>query len=259
MFSPREVWQHRELLYFLSLRDIRVRYSQAILGVVWVVLQPVLSMVVLTVFFGWFVRVPSDGLPYALFNYVAMLVWTYLSGAVNRGTSSLLSSSSLITKVYFPRVIVPASAVIPGLLDFLIGLIFLIPIMLHYEALPPLKALVYVPILLAITAALAFSLSLWLSALTAQYRDVSYVLPFAIQVWMYATPILYPLSVVPESVRWMIQLNPAVGVVENFRAALLGVAPNFHALSFSVGVVFVLFITGTFYFYRVERSFADVI
>lgn len=255
----REVWAYRELLYFLTWRDIRVRYKQTVLGAAWAIIQPFFTMVVFSIFFGHLAKVPSEGLPYPLFAYCALLPWNYFAGALDRAGNSLVGSANLISKVYFPRLVVPISAVLAGLLDFAIAFLVLIGMMLFYGIVPT-AAVLTLPLFLFMALATALGVGLWLSALNVQYRDVRYAIPFLIQFWLFATPVAYPSSLVPERWRALYGLNPMAGVVEGFRWALLGrsEAPG-PLLGVSVVVVALLFVGGLFYFRRMEKTFADVV
>jgi lipopolysaccharide transport system permease protein len=254
----RELWAYRELLYFFVWRDIKVRYKQTALGAAWAVIQPFFTMVVFSLFFGRLARVPSDGLPYPVFAYSALVPWTYFATALTQASNSLVEHSRLITKVYFPRVLVPAAAVLAGLLDLAIAFIVLLAILFHYR-ITPTAAVVTLPLFVLLAALTALGVGLWLSALNVQYRDVRYTIPFLIQFWLVATPVAYPSSLVPERWRALYGLNPMAGVVDGFRWALLGrrAAPG-ALLTVSVATVVALFVGGLFYFRRMERTFADV-
>ena len=255
----RELWEYRELLYFLVWRDLKVRYKQTALGVAWVVLQPLFLMLVFTLFFGRLVGVPSDGLPYSIFVYTGILPWQLFSRGLNEAGMSLVANERVITKIYFPRILVPASAVLSSLIDFSVAFIVLVGYMLAYGIQPGFSILALsLFVLLAVMAALG--VGLWLAALNVVYRDVRYTLPFLTQIWMFATPIIYPVSVVPEAWRSLYSLNPMVGVVEGFRWSLLGTAtPADPMLGVSALIVVGVFIGGIFYFQRVEQTLADVI
>lgn len=258
-FSLHDLWEYRELLYFLVWRDIQVRYKQTVFGVAWVVLQPVLTMIVFSVFFGRLAGMPSDGIPYPVFTFAALLPWQLFSQALIRSSDSLVANERLITKVYFPRLVIPISAVLGGLVDFGIAFLVLIVLMLFFGIVPTV-ALITLPffILLAITTALA--VGLWFSALNAQYRDVRYVIPFLTQVWLFATPIAYPSSLIPEPWRMWYGINPMAGVVEGFRWALLGTSwSNAPLLLVSSIIVAVLLVSGLAYFRRMEKTFVDVL
>jgi len=255
----KALWEYRELLYFLVWRDIKVRYKQTALGAAWAVLQPVLTMLVFSVFFGRLAKVPSDGVPYPVFAYVALLPWQLFAFALTESSNSLVASQNLITKVYFPRLVIPISSVLAGLVDFGISFVVLLIMMLCYGIVPTAAiALLPLFLLLAITTALA--VGLWLSALNVKYRDVRYTIPFLAQFWMFATPVAYPSSLVPASLRPFYGLNPMAGVVEGFRWALLG---KTHApgplLWVSVAAVVVLLLAGLRYFRKMESTFADIV
>jgi lipopolysaccharide transport system permease protein len=254
----RDLWRYRELLYFLTWRDIKVRYKQTALGAAWAVLQPFFTMVVFAIFFGRLAGVPSDGIPYPIFAYSALVVWSFFSGALDRAGNSLVGSSHLITKVYFPRLAIPISAVLAGLVDFAIAFVVLLGMMLYYRIYPTIAVLT-LPLFLLLAFITALAVGLWLSALNVQYRDVRYVIPFLIQVWLFATPIAYSSSLVPEQWRALYGLNPMAGVVEGFRWALLGKTPPGPLLVVSGLVVILLLIGGLFYFRRMEKTFADVV
>lgn len=259
-FNIKELWAYRDLLYFLVWRDIKVKYKQTLLGIAWAVLRPFLMMVVFSVLFGYFAKVPSDGIPYPIFVYTGLLVWTYFSSALINSGSSLLSSSNLITKTYFPRLIIPMSASIACLVDFFIAFAMLIAMMFYYNYVPGVSGMVVIPVLVLLIFMAALGCSLWLSALTVEYRDMLHAVPFLIQIWMFATPVIYPLSLFPEEYHWILLFNPMGGIIEAFRASTLGRHPiNWNALAVSSGIIFVIFATGLLYFRKVERSFADII
>ena len=255
----RDLWEYRELLYFLTWRDIKVRYKQTALGMAWVVLQPVLLMLIFTMFFGRLVELPSDGVPYPLFTYTALLPWQLFSRALNEGSMSLIAQERVITKTYFPRILLPASAVLASLIDFGIAFLVLIGFILFYGAHPGL-AILTLPLFVILVVMAAFGVSLWLAAFNVLYRDVRYVLPFLTQIWMFATPIIYPVAVVPDSWRLLYSLNPMVGVVEGFRWALLGGSSGMDAMfGLSALVVAGVLGGGVLYFQSVQQTFADVI
>ena len=254
-----DLWEYRELLYFLTWRDIKVRYKQTALGMAWVVLQPVLLMLIFTMFFGRLVELPSDGVPYPLFTYTALLPWQLFSRALNEGSMSLIAQERVITKTYFPRILLPASAVLASLIDFGIAFLVLIGFILFYGAHPGL-AILTLPLFVILVVMAAFGVSLWLAAFNVLYRDVRYVLPFLTQIWMFATPIIYPVAVVPDSWRLLYSLNPMVGVVEGFRWALLGGSSGMDAMfGLSALVVAGILGGGVLYFQSVQQTFADVI
>jgi lipopolysaccharide transport system permease protein len=255
----RELLEYHELLYFLVWRDIKVRYKQTALGATWAILQPVLTMAVFSVFFGKLARVPSDGVPYPIFSLAALVPWTFFSYGLNQASNSLVGSAQLIRKVYFPRLVVPISSVLAGLVDFVLAFAVLVGMMLWFGV-PPTSQCVWLVPLLLLAFATALGVGLWLSALNVRYRDVRHTLPFLTQFWMYATPIAYPSSLLPEPWRALFGLNPMAGVVEGFRWALLGTdtAPGPMILVSSM-VAAALLVGGAFYFRRMERTFADVI
>ena len=253
-----ELWEYRELLYFLVWRDVKVRYKQAVLGAGWAVLQPAMAMVIFTIIFGRLVKLPTDGSPYPVFVYAGLLPWTFFSNAVSTASNSLVNSANLITKVYFPRVIIPLAAVGAGLVDFTVAFGLLIILLVWYHIpLTPWFALV--PVFLLLTIIAAVGVGTVLSALTVNYRDFRWVLPFAIQVWLYATPVTYASSVVPEKWRVAFGLNPMAGVVEGFRSAVLGRPPLWTLVETSAIVAVTTLVLGLVYFQRVERTFVDVV
>jgi lipopolysaccharide transport system permease protein len=252
------LWAQRELLYFLTWRDLKVRYKQTLLGVAWVVMQPLMMTVVFTVFLGMLARVPTERVPYPLFVYAGLLPWTFFSGAVVGGGTSLVSNSHLITKVYFPRLIVPAAAVGARLVDFCVAFTIIVGMMVFYRV--PLTAnLLMLPPLLLLATALALGCGLLLSAINVRYRDIGVALPVFIQLWMFVSPVLYPTSLVPEAWRGVYALNPLVGVIDNFRAALFGGGFNWPALGLSAAFTAALLVFSAYEFKRVEKSIADVI
>jgi lipopolysaccharide transport system permease protein len=260
VINLRELWGHRELLYYLTWRDIAVRYKQTLLGVAWAVLQPVLTMVVFTLLFGVLARMPSAGIPYVLFSYTALLPWTYFANALGTGSNSLANNAHLIDKVYFPRMLLPLSASLAGLVDYAIAFaVLLVVLMPVYGLVPPLSVVFTVPLLTLLTSLLALGASLWLSALNVRYRDVRHVLPFIVQLWMFATPVVYPLSLVPERFRWVVALNPMAGVVEGYRSALLGTPWDLPSLGVSLASCAAVLLSGAWFFCRVEDDFADII
>jgi lipopolysaccharide transport system permease protein len=255
----RDVWQHRGLLYFLVWRDFKVRYKQAAIGVGWVILQPVVTMLIFTVIFGYLARMPSDGLPYSVFTYTAILPWTYFAQALNRGGNSLVGDAQLISKIYFPRLIVPMSAVITPAIDLAVSFFVLLG-MLAWYGIAPTWGLLALPLFLLLAFILALAMALWLAPLNVRYRDVGHTLPFLVQVWMYASPVVYPVTLIPEKWRLLYSLNPMVGVIEGFRWALLGKAsPDFIVMGISAACVLMLLCSGVVYFKYMERTFADVV
>jgi len=253
----KEVWQHHELLYFFVWRNVKVRYKQTVIGIAWVVLQPLMTMGVFTLFFGRLARLPSDGLPYPVFYFAALVPWTYFSTALQSCTSVVVGNQHLITKVYFPRLILPLSAVVSGLVDFAIGFVVLLVVTAIYGIHLTLAAL-WLPVLLLLAVLTALGAGLWMSALNALYRDVNYIVPFLVQCWMFASPVAYPSSLVPQRWRWLYGLNPMAGVIDGFRWALTGqgVAPGPLMLA-SASVVMVVLLGGLFFFQRMEGTVAD--
>jgi lipopolysaccharide transport system permease protein len=255
----RELWHYRELLYFLTWRDVKVRYKQTVLGAAWAVIQPLFMMLIFSLSFGKLAKVPSDGFPYPIFTFCALLPWQLFAHALTESSNSLVGNQNLITKVYFPRLVVPISAVLGGLVDFAIAFVILLGMMVYYGIFPGWQILALPAfILFAILTALA--VGLWLSALNVQYRDVRYTIAFLIQFWLFATPVAYPSSLIPAKWRALYGLNPMAGVVEGFRWSLLGAAEFQGGLIWaSVAVVLLLLVGGLFYFRRMEQEFADVI
>jgi lipopolysaccharide transport system permease protein len=253
----RDMWLYRELVFFMTWRDLKVRYKQTLLGVGWAILQPFLTMVVFSIFFGNLAKVPSDGVPYPIFSYTALIPWTLFSKALQDASRSLVANSHMITKIYFPRMILPISSVLAGVADFLIAFIVLLGMMFYYKIAPTANVWA-LPLFLLLALITAVGVGLWLSALNVLYRDINYILPFLTQFWMYLTPIAYPSSMVPEQWQAVYALNPMTGVVEGFRWALLGTGqpPGVMTLV-SAGVAVVLLVSGMFYFKRMERLFAD--
>jgi lipopolysaccharide transport system permease protein len=255
----RSVWQYRELLVFLVWRDVKVRYKQAIIGAGWAIFQPLISMLLFTLIFSYLAKLPSDGIPYPLFAYAGLLPWNFIAQATSRSGTSLVGESHLISKVYFPRLIIPLAAAATPAVDLLFALVVIVPLMLWYGVTPGWHILFF-PffILMALLAALA--VSLWFSALHVKFRDVGHIIPFFVQFWMFASPVVYPVSMIPEQWRTLYSLNPVVGVVEGFRWTLLGQdPPSIETMIPSLSIVLVLFISGVVYFKRMERTFADVI
>lgn len=253
----KEVWNYRELLYFFVWRDVKIRYKQTAIGVLWVVLQPVLNMLVFTLFFGRLAKLPSDGLPYPVFYFAALVPWTYFSYALQMTTNVVVDNQQVITKVYFPRLILPISAVLSGLVDFAIGFVVLALFTVVYGIRPTVAAL-WLPVLLLLAVLTALGVGLWMSALNALYRDVRYVVPFLISFWMFASPVAYPSSLVPAKWRWLYGLNPMAGVIDGFRWAITGRghAPGLLLLASSFAVALVL-VGGLFFFNRMESTVAD--
>jgi lipopolysaccharide transport system permease protein len=254
----RELWQHRELLYFLVWKDIKVKYKQAALGIAWAVLQPVLGMLLFTLLFGRVAKLPSDGLPYPLFYFASLLSWTYFSTALTTASNSVVGSTSLVSKVYFPRILLPASGVISSVLDLVIAFTMLVGLIVFYRV-PLTLPLLFVPLVLVLLIVFALGAGQFLAALNVNYRDVKHALPFLVQLWFFASPVVYPLSMVPERYQWLVALNPLTGIIETTRA-LLGSRPvPWEVLGISCTVTVVVYFLGLRYFQRTERRFADVI
>ena len=254
----REFWAHRELLYFLVWRDLKVRYKQTILGASWVILQPVLMTLVFAVFLGRIVRVPSQGVPYILFLYAGLLPWTFFSNAVASSSHSLIASANMITKVYFPRSIVPIAAVLVRLSDLLIAAVILVVLMLYYGQ-PFTWAFLIAPLLILHLTLLALGLGMWFAALNVKYRDIGTALPVLLQIWMFASPIVYPSSLLPPNWKWAFALNPLTGIIGGFRASLLGLDFNWRSLGVSAAVTAALLVYSMFAFKRLSDDFADVV
>lgn len=253
------VWRYRELLGVLVMRDLQVLYKQALLGAGWAILQPVFAVIIFSIIFGYIVKMPSEGVPYPLFAFAGVLPWTYFAEAVRRSGTGLVTDSELVRKVYFPRLIMPLANVISPLVDFCIAFLVLLVVMAFYGIAPSWKILVIPPLML-IAALLALSIGLWLAPINVRFRDIKHTLPFIIQIWMYASPIVYPLSIVPQEWQALYALNPMVGVIEGFRWAVFDRGePNFAALAMSGAVIVVLLAGGLVFFRRMERTFADVI
>jgi lipopolysaccharide transport system permease protein len=259
IFNFKELWRYRELFYFLVWRDIKVRYKQTVLGAAWAILQPILSMIIFSVIFGRFAKLPSEGIPYPVFTFAALLPWQLFSYALTNSSNSLVNEKNLITKVYFPRIIIPFSSVVAGLLDFMIASVIFLVMMIFYQ-IPFTWRLLLVPVFIGIAVMTALSVGLWLTTLNVKYRDIRYVIPFLSQFWLYATPIAYSSSLIPDQWMWLYSLNPMVGVVDGFRWMLLGTAADFPPFFYlSIIIVILLLISGFIYFKKTEDTFADVI
>jgi lipopolysaccharide transport system permease protein len=254
----KSLWAYRELFYFLIWRDVKVRYKQTALGAAWAIIQPLFTMIIFSIFFGKLANMPSDGIPYPLFAYAALMPWTFFSNAVNNSGNSLVGSSNLITKVYFPRIIIPGAAVAAGLIDLLIAFAILIVLMISY-GISAHWSLLMIPPLIILTTTLAVAVGMWTSALNVKYRDIRYALPFAIQLLMFATPIIYPISIVPSRWRWVLAINPLTGIIEGYRAAFFGWPFNWTMLAISAAITFAVLIYSAYYFKRMERTFADIV
>ena len=254
----RGLWAYRELLYFLMWRDVKVRYKQTMLGAAWAIIQPLLTMLIFTLFFGELARVPSDGIPYPIFAYAGLLPWTFFSNAVTSSGNSLVGNSNLITKVFFPRMIIPSAAVAAGLVDFGIAFLLLIGLMIYYSVTVTWAVLMLAPLTI-LTTLLALGLGMWLSALNVKYRDIRHALPFLMQLWMFVSPIIYPVSMLPAKWRWLLALNPLTGIIAGFRSALFNRAFDWTAIGISIGITLALLVYAAFSFRRMERNFADIV
>jgi lipopolysaccharide transport system permease protein len=255
----KELWAYRELVYFLAWRDVKVRYKQTVLGVAWAVLQPLMTMVVFSVVFGAFAKIPSEGLPYPLFTFAALVPWTFFSNALGTAAVSLMSNATLITRVYFPRLAVPLASVGAAALDLLCALA-VFALMAAYYGHAPGATVVLLPIVVLLAGMVALGTGLWLAALNTRFRDVRYIIPFFLQLWLFATPVAYPTSLVPARWQTLYALNPMVGVVDGFRSALLGQpAVPVHSLVWAAGVGLVLLVSGVAFFRRIERTLADTV
>jgi lipopolysaccharide transport system permease protein len=253
-----ELWEFRELVFFFIWRDVKVRYKQTVLGAAWAIIQPLFTMAIFSIFFGRLANMPSDGLPYPLFALAGLVPWLFFMNGLSHGANSLVENDKLIKKVFFPRMIVPISSVLAGLVDFAVASTLLVPAMVYYAVLPG-PEIVFLPFFVLLGAVAAMGVALWLSALNVQFRDVRYVVPFLGQIWMFATPIAYPTSLLGESWQLVYALNPMVGVVDGIRWSLLGSGdPNWGVFAISTAVATALLVGGAFFFRRVERSFADI-
>jgi lipopolysaccharide transport system permease protein len=255
----RDLWQYRELLYFLTWRDVKVRYKQTLLGAAWAILQPLLTMLIFTLLFGRLAGIKSEGLPYPIFAYGGLLIWTFFANSVTNSGNSLVGSANLITKIYFPRMIIPAAAVGAGLVDLLLAFAVQIALMVYYKV-HVTWALTMIPLLVLLATMLALGVGMWLSALNVKYRDIRYAIPFLIQLWMFGSPIIYPLSMVPAKWQWLLMLNPLTGIIENFRVALFGNQGfQWKSLGASAIITVIVLIYSAFSFRRMERDFADIV
>ena len=254
----RDLWAYRELLYFLTWRDVKVRYKQTLLGAAWAIIQPLFTTLIFTLFFGRLAGVPSDGIPYPIFAYAGLLPWTFFANAVTNSGNSLVGSSNLITKVYFPRMTIPGAAVGAGLVDFAIAFVILVGLMVYYGVALTWN-IVMLPVLVALIILLAVGVGMWMSALNVKYRDIRFALPFLIQLWMFVSPIIYPPSLMPEKWRWALALNPLTGIIDGFRSALFGRQFDWVALAFSSVITLAILIYSAYTFRRMEKSFADIV
>ncbi len=254
----KELWSYRELLYTFIQRDIRIRYKQTALGAAWAIIQPLFLMVVFTVFFGKLAKISSEGIPYPIFSYAALLPWTLFAEGIQRSTTSMVSNSRIMTKVYYPRLIMPLSGVISPLMDFAVAFVILLG-MMFYFGYPPTIKILWLPVFMLLALSTSLGVGLWLSALNVQYRDFQYTVPFLIQIWLFASPVVYPSSLLPYPYSVIYGLNPMAGVIEGFRWALLGTNPPSSMIAVSTMIVLVILISGAFYFKRMEKIFADVV
>ncbi len=255
----KSIWQYRELLFFLVWRDVMVRYKQTAIGAGWAILQPLITMMIFTLIFGNLAKIPSDGIPYPIFSFAALLPWSYFSLALARSSNSVVGSSNLVTKIYFPRLLIPIAASLAPMVDLFFSFLLLLVLMAWFHVVPS-WGLLALPAFVGLAVATALAVGLWSSALNVRYRDVGHTIPFLTQVWMYASPVAYPLSLVPEKWKLLYSLNPMVGVIEGFRWALLGKeSPDFRVMAGSTAVVIIMLLGGIVYFKRMERTFADII
>jgi len=255
----RDLWEYRELLFFLTWRDVKVRYKQTLLGATWAILQPLLTMLIFTLLFGGLAGIQTGGIPYPLFAFGGLLIWTFFSNSVTNSGNSLVGSSNLITKIYFPRMIIPMAAVGAGLVDFILAFLIQAVLMAYYRV-QVTWALVMIPPLALLAALLAVGVGMWLSALNVKYRDIRYAIPFLVQIWMFASPIIYPVSMLPAKWRWVFMLNPLTGIIQNFRIALFGNQSfEWNSLLISVAITLAVLVYSAFSFRRMERHFADII
>jgi len=253
-----EIWEYRELVHSFTMRDIRLRYKQTGLGILWAIIQPLFMMIIFTFFFGRLAKIPSDGIPYPLFVLAALLPWTLFAEGLTRSTTSMVTNANILTKVYFPRLVMPLSGVLSPLVDFCVSFIILAAMILYYGIIPT-WTIIFLPLFILFALVTSLAIGLWLSALNVRYRDFQYTVPFIIQLWLFASPVVYPASLVPESIRFLYGLNPMAGVIEGFRWALFGTDMPGSMMLVSVGVVVVLLVAGAFYFRRMEQYYADVV
>lgn len=256
----KDLWAYRELVYFLTWRDIKVRYKQSVLGILWAILKPFMSMVVYTIFFGTLAKIPSDGVPYPIFSYTAILPWELFASALSVASRSMVSSGNMISKIYFPRIIVPLSSVMASLVDFAIGFLILFAMMFYYHITPTI-AILWLPLLILMALVTALGVGFWFSALMVRYRDVGYMMPYITDLWKFISPVVYGASMIPEKYRLIYSLNPMTGVVEGFRYALLGTqqSTSIWMVLISALISIVILISGLYYFRRMEKQFADMI
>lgn len=254
----KEIWSYRELLMSFTIRDIKIRYKQTALGFLWVIIQPLFMVFIFSFFFGGLAKIPSDGIPYPLFVLAGLLPWTLFAEGLTRSTTSMITNAQIMTKVYFPRLIMPISGILSPLVDFIVSLFLLAIFMVYYGVIPTLNV-VFLPLFILLAIVTSLGVGLWLSALNVKYRDFQYTVPFIIQLWMFASPVVYPASLLPQSMRFLYGLNPMAGVIEGFRWALLGTEMPGIMILVSTGVVILLLISGMFYFRRMEQYYADIV
>lgn len=256
----KELWLYRELVYFFAWREIKVRYKQTILGIFWAILQPVVTTVVFTIFFGRFARMPFDGIPYPIFVYIGLLLWNYFSFCLSHSSSSMVENADIVQKVYFPRLIIPISSCLVGLVDFFISCLVLLALMAYYHCIPQIEGILFMPFLIFITFLSSMGLGSFFAAINVKYRDMRYVIPFFIQLAMFLTPVIYPMSIIGNRFKWILALNPMSGVIESFRRLILGTGNiDWHVLSISCVTGIVLFVFGISFFRQTERYFADIL
>ncbi len=255
----KELWAYRELAYFFAWREVKVRYKQTAIGILWAIFQPFVTMVIFTIFFGKLAKIPSDNIPYPIFVYVGLLLWNYFSFGLSHASDSMVKNSNIIQKIYFPRLIIPISSSLIGLIDFAISFVILLGMMFYYHYIPNLLGLIFIPILLFITFLSSVGLGCFLASVNVKYRDVRYVIPFFIQMLMFLTPVIYPVSFLNEKYQWLLALNPMSGVIETARGMMFGRPLDWSILGMSAGVSTGLFIFGIMYFRKTERFFADII
>ena len=258
LVSFKDIWAYRELLFFLTWRDVKVRYKQTALGAAWAILQPLFMMIIFTIFFGRLAAVDSAGIPYPVFALAGLVPWTFFSNAITASGNSLVGSANLITKVYFPRLIVPTAAMLAGLVDFVLAFILLVLLMLYYQIVPTIQ-LLFLPVLVLLTALFSLGVGTWFSALNVKYRDVRFALPFLIQLWLFVSSVILPSSAIPAKWRWLLMLNPMSGIIEGYRSALFGLPFDWPALGIASGLTILTLLYAIYAFGRVERSFADII
>ena len=258
LVSLKDLWAYRELLFFLTWRDVKVRYKQTALGALWAILQPLFMMIIFTIFFGRLAGVDSVGIPYPLFAFAGLVPWTFFSNAITASGNSLVGSANLITKVYFPRLIVPAAAMLAGLVDFALAFLLFIVLMIYYGVTPTVQVL-FLPVLILMTALFALGVGTWMAALNVKYRDVRFVLPFLIQLWLFVSSVILPSSALGPKWRWVLMVNPMSGIIEGYRSALFGLPFDWRALGVAAAITIVVLVYSIYSFARVERSFADII